>query len=971
MADTPVNKLLANVLNFQYNPAGIQRAALQTLTDVTDGKIDVVDPTNPFVFLMESSAVMTSAAMMKAESCTRKQYPMAAQTPEDLYIHMSDKDYVDRFAVPATATISLLLLENEVLNALVTDPDTGMKKLVIPRNTYFTVADTVFSLQYPIEIRQPLHEGLQVVYDVSVPSPLQTLETNVIELDYRQSQEGRWLHFSVQAQQFKVESQNGTLNAAQDFVVTVELEDQYYYTRVYAEDGNGNWEEIPTTHTDQIYDITEPTAVLKVLDNTVQLRIPQIYTSTKLLNRAIRMDFYQTKGPVNLPLYEYPIGSIEATWEAYDKNDVNMFVAPMKTLRSVLVYSEEAVTGGRDALTFEELRARVIKNAIGSPSLPITPTQIESTLERQGYAVVKNIDNITNRVFQATKEMPTPSDTRLITAAAASIETMSVSIKDIVHIDTVIDNGSSVTVTPDTLYQTIDGITSLVNNEQRNYLLNLPVDKRALIVTSGGYLYTPFHYVLDMSGNEFDVRPYYLDDPTIETKVFVAENDTTLIQAGTQSYGIERVGNGYQITVVTQSGDAFKDLEDDDVYAQLAYVPAGEKDRAFLNGVLTGKTDDGERIYTFDLSTNFNVDAKDNLQLSKFFLYTTEARLTGAALETVFDVVYSTSAFMGPQWKPNQVDQVLGRFLLPSRIAGIAHEQLKVRFGYSLDTLWARARSVISSVGYKTYDVDVPRLYEKDVYQMDENGSTISFDAEGNPVQTLLHKKGDPVLDSNGDPVYQYRKGDIMLDALSGDPIISDVRGMIRQIDVMLIEGAYWFATDATAVKYRSDLTRTVVSWLTQDLASLENQLLERTNIYFYPKTTLGAIKVMVQDGLVKTIPAGQAFRVDLYVSPQVYANLALRERLSKTTVKTISDQLKNTTVSIDAIQTALRAQYGTDVIANQVTGLGGALELPALTVVDESDRCSIRKRLVAQADDSLIVEEDVTINFIRHTRTV
>jgi hypothetical protein len=34
---------------------------------------------------------------------------------------------------------------------------------------------------------------------------------------------------------------------------------------------------------------------------------------------------------------------------------------------------------------------------------------------------------------------------------------------------------------------------------------------------------------------------------------------------------------------------------------------------------------------------------------------------------------------------------------------------------------------------------------------------------------------------------------------------------------------------------------------------------------------------------------------------------------------------------------------------------------------MDEAQRCSIRKRLVVQADDSLIVEEDVTCNFLLH----
>jgi hypothetical protein len=965
---TPVKDLIANVLAYQYNPSEIQRAVLKTLSDALDGSMDIVDPTNPFVFCLESAAVLTAASMIKNETNNRRQYPYAAQTSEDLYIHMSDKDFVDRFATPAKTKFSLMLPFDETLEKMVLDPDTGMRKLTIPRNSVFTVADINFSLQYPVEVRQLLHGGLQVVYDVSKPSPLQDLESNLIEHEIRMSPDGQWIFFEVDVQQFDIISQTGSLNAAQDFTMAVTLDDQYYYTRVYVENTQGGWDEIRTTHTDQVYDITTPTAVLKVLDKNVTVTIPQIYTSTKLLNKGIRVDFYQTKGPINLVPTDYPFTAYGAQWIAYDTSENDVFTAPIKTFRAIVIFCQNAVAGGGNALTFDELRNRVITNAIGAPSLPITPTQIQATLERDGYTVVKNIDNITNRQFQATKAMPTPSDPQLITAAAASIETISISMDQAVLVSTVIDNGASITLMPETLYQTVDSVTSIVPTERVNYINSLPVDKRALVVTEGNFLKSPFQYVLDASGDEFAVRPYYLDNPTIETKLFVAENDTTLIQVNTGSYMIERVPTGYQITIVTQSGDEFKALQDSDVYVQLAYVPAGEKDRAYLNGKLLGTNDEGERIYTFDLSTNFNVDANDNLQLSKFFLYTTENRLTGAALKTEFEVLYATSSLMDAQWQPNTVDTVLGRFLLPPRVAGIAQEKLRVRFGYSLETLWARSRSVISSVGYKRYDADVPALYEKDVYQADANGSTISI-VDGQIAQTLLHKAGDPVLDASGQPTYRFRKGDVMLDN-KGFPIVESERGMIRQIDIMLIEGAYWFATDPTAKKYRLELTNTVVSWLTNDLASIEAQLLERTNVFFYPKTTLGTIRVMVQDGLIKTINAGQAFRVDLYVSSNVYANQALRAQLTKTTIQVINNALTDTTISVDAIQTALRAQYGGDVMAVQLTGLGGEDNLPALTILDESDRCSIRKRLVAQSDDSLIVEEDVVVNFIRHELT-
>jgi hypothetical protein len=966
MTITPVNALIQDVLAYQYNPASIQRAVLKKLTEATNGALEVVDPTNPFVFCLESAAVLTAAAMTKTEVCTRKQYPIAAQTQQDLYPHMSDLDYVNRFATPSNTKFSLLLPLEEVLVKMVEDQSTGMRKLVIPRNTFFTVAGVNFSLQYPIEIRQLAHGGLQVVYDAEKLSPLQTLSTNIINFEIRRNIDSEWIYFEFDVLQFDIISRLGQLDSSGDFKLGITIADQYYYTRVYVEGVGGRWVEIYTTHSDQIYDNTSPTAVLNVVDNVVNVSIPQIYTSSLLLNKGIRIDVYQTKGPLDMVLFDYSFSAFAATWQSYDKEDETVFSAPLKAFRTIIPFSDKVVSGGTNVMSFNDLRSRVINNSIGIPSLPITNAQIEGTLSLAGYGIVKNVDSITNRVFLATKPMPNPVNTNLITAAAASIFTLSTTMDALVQLDTVKNNGSSITITPDTLYKTEGGVTTIVPDAIRDALLAMPVDKRALVVTGGGFLYTPFHYVLDTSDNTFDCRPYYLDSPEIETKLFVSENDTTLLQVGTENYSVTRTRTGYEVIIITKSNESFKALSDAEVFVQMAYVPAGEKDRAYLNGHLIGLTETKERIYSFNLNSNFNVTKDDDLSLNSFLLYTLEPRITNAALVTEFDIIYSTSISLGSQWKSGAIDSKLGKFLLPDRIAGITNEIIRVRFGSALKTLWSRARSVIDSVPYKTWPENVPRYYESDIYLRDANGATITIDVHGNAVSTLLHSKGDPVLLTDGTPSFMHLKGDIILDG-SGNPVTTDLRGMLRQIDLMLIEGAYWFATDATATKYRSTMTQVVVDWLTNDIAAISTKLLEKSHIYFYPKTTLGVVNVMVNDGVIKSIAAGQAFVVDLFVSGNVYSDIPLRTQITKATIKKISELLDQTTIAVDNIETALKGIYGLDVISIKLSGLGDTANLQALTIMDDGDRCSIRKRLVALPDNTLYVEEDITVNFIRH----
>jgi len=962
-----VQTLLDRVIEFQYNPTAIQKSVIDMLGEITDGEIQVVDPTNPFVFCLESCAVMTAAFMAKNEANTRKQYPVAAQTAEDLYLHMSDKDYADRFASPSSAPFCFMFSKQEAISKMVLDPATGIRKLVIPRNTFVTIANTVFSLQYPIEIRQLQHGGLQVIYDADKPTPLYSLSTNAIEWEIRTGPEGEFIFFEVELFQFSINSQTASVSLATDFKLELLFEDQFYYARVFIESSTGEWVEVKTTHSEQVYDPNTVTATLRVVDNKLTVRIPQVYINSGAVKSNVRVDLYSTKGKLDMMLQNYPVAGYIATWKAFDKADETEFSAPLKTFRQMLVYSDKVVTGGKNILSFSQLRERVINNAVGGQQLPITNVQLSAALSNAGYEVVKNIDVITNRVFLATRSMPEPIDPKLITAAASSIETVTLSVNNAVGVNGVVDNGDSITLTPTALYKLRNGKAQLVQTDEVARLLAMPADQRALAVSSGGYMYTPFHYVLDMSNSDFTVRPYYLDNPEMVTKLFVSQNDTTLMQVSTASYDVSRSNTGYVVRVITSSSDNYKNLDDGEVHVQLAYTPQGERDRAYLMGVLVGKTEDNERIYEFDLSTNFNVDANDCMELSEFFMYTQEPRYTKTALTGTFDIIYSTSVMNSDVWTTDKVDTVLGRFLLPSQIYGVTHEQLRIKFGDSLKTLWARARSVVSSAEYKKWEVDVPRRYEADVYQTDpDTGSAFTIDDNGELVYTILHRKGEPVVSPDGEVSYQYRIGDIILGE-DGLPIVTNPRGMLRQVDIMMIEGAYWFATDIAAINYRIGLTASIVSWLSGDLASINDQLLEQTRLYFYPKTKLGNISVMIRDGQTTTIDASQSLKVTLYVGATVFGSDDLRSQLTLTTIRTISEMLKNVTVSVSAILSELRKSYGEDVIDVQLSGLGGSVNLPALTVLDDSKRCSIRKRLVSQADETLMVQEDVVIDFVRH----
>lgn len=959
--------LLTNIEDHIYNPAGIQRTALAMLSEVSNGEINIMDANSPFTFLLETSSVLTSAAISKSSDLTRRHYAVSTINQDDLYLHMSDKDFIDRFATPSSTKFAIIMSKDELDKLLIEDTTTGIRKIIIPRNTVFNIADTDFSIQYPIEIRKLIHGGYQIVYDGEITSPLQALSTNNIDFVIRKTIDGEFIYFEVDAKQFNIISKISSLNAATGFKIDIPIDDYFYYCRVYHENTNGKWVELTTTHTPDIFDIKNPTAVIKVIDKVVTVEIPQIFTTNKVLTRNIRIDVYQTKGPLNMILANYDVSNYSAKWLALDVNERNEYVAPLSAFSNLMLLSTYTVTGGSNPVDFDTLRNRVITNSVGINKIPITPDQLNTTIERNGYEIVKNVDLVTNRILLATKDIPIPTNKISKSAASVTIGTIETTMETSALLSGVKDNGLRQTITSDAIYGFRNGLLTHITKEEINSINSLPVDQKATTITDGNYLYSPFHYVLDATGNIFDLRPYYLDNPVIQTKLFVNENDTTQLQVSAASFSIVKTDIGYSIYVLTKSDDAYKALADNSLIVQLAYYPPGEKDRAYLNGSLLTTNTDKERVFEFKLNSNFDIDNNNYLYLTNFLMYTEDQITLPSELITEFDLFFGTTTVANPLYSAGLIEASMGYLILPSAAKGIMHEKLKIKFGDALTTLWARSRTVVSPYTYRKYQTNIPLLYTDNIFKPDPiTGANFTIDVNGDITYDILHKKNDPVLDIDGNPVYKHLAGDVMLDD-DGNPILENPRKLARICDLLLVDGVYWFTNSTLSNEYKKEITAALVKWLVDDLEGIEDILLEKTDIYFYPKVTTGNIDVLINAGIKSSLFAQQSFSVTLYVPDRVYSNDDLKEVLKSNTIDILMSELTNQQISISKIIETLRISYGTDVIDVKLNGFGNDSTINVATIINNSNRFSIKKKLVALADNTLSITDDVSFEFVRH----
>ncbi|MBE0438200.1 MAG: hypothetical protein IBX57_00340 [Gammaproteobacteria bacterium] len=966
MSDIKV--LLDKVNEVRYNPAAIQRLSLQTLEEVTNGSLDIVDPSNPFVFMMETAAVIGSSAMANAEALTRQIYPSMAMNEEELYLHMSDKDYISRFASPSRTKFILLFNKEELIQKAVDSEVRGVRKIVIPRNTEFGVADMAFTIEYPIELRVMNHGGIQVVYDVTKPSPLQVMESNMVEWYMVRVENKEYVRVEVPVNQFKVTPYYAQLSLATSYSKSFPIVDQYYHCRVYRKRTNGEWREIRTTHSDQVYDPTEPTVVLKVMNDRLKVTVPQIYVTNGLLSGDIRVDMYTTKGPLDVLLENYEINSFGAAWRDIDNGEeLGKYSAPLSTFSDMAVFSDNVVNGGGNALTFEQLRERVITNSLGDSQLPITDVQLSTRLSNMGYTAIKDVDNVTNRIYLATRRLPTPRSGNTIAGAGCVISPLQETYENLSNVRGVIDNGSRLTLTSDVLYKSDNGVIKPLPNEERDELESLSGDELINRVNSSGYLYSPFHQVYDANGDYFETRNYYLDNSSITSKEFIQENPNLGLYVNTSSLSIERIDTGYVLQVITRSGDLVKEMDDEAILPQLSFRPYAEKRDVFLNGVFKGRKGD-ERVFEFYLESDFDITQNNHILLTNFNMYPNETRSYRVDLNAKYNLVYYVKDYTVEGVADTGLIYQGPEFLLGANVSGVSHERIGLTLGKHLEGFWSNYRTILSGREYRRYEEDIYAYYESNVYERDPvTGSVlISKDVNGNLVYNILHAKGDPVLDSEGNHVIKYRVGDPIRDS-DGNLIMLDERTFKRESDLFLVDARYRFVDEISDVNYLKELPETIIGWLDNDISDFRKWTLEQTDLYLYPQRTAGSGRVSILDGEVRYMDLEQSFVVTYYLNNEGYNDSYLREVLRKLAISIISETLSKTRITTNEIISKLTASAGEDVIAIGLEGLGGKLNLPAITLIDNTDRCSIRKRLMRDLDGKYKVIDDIDVVYVRH----
>lgn len=967
-----MSQLKKHLADARRNPALMQQLILDELAKGLDGNYDITDPTNPFIFLMESSVVNSSMALTEQEGYLSTLYPSMARDSSDLYNHMSDVDYVNRFASPAEANFDFYIPLDEIRTRAVTIGN-NLPKLTIPRFTKVSVGELTFTLQFPIEIRVKRHGGILITYDTSVTSPVKTLSTNVLDWDvvtmpnFNDLVETRFVRISVPIQQFDISSVSHILNASTHFSVDLPIRDQFYHARVFHQKSDGAWEELKTTHSEQVYDPTVPTALLKKKDSVLNVSLPTVYTyGASGMSGTIRVDIYSTKGPVHTDLGSY--SADQFTWEFRDLGeDTSATTAPLTSM-SLFVLSTEMLDGGSNGKTFEELRNQVLSHTLGANDIPVSKPQLSSRLDTLGFNIVKTVDNVSSQQFLATRQLPVPANQSLSSPMGTTMAKLRYPIREMIGVPNVLDHGSRITLTPEVLYSLENGKTQFVSLPMLDRLKSLNGDSLSREVNSKRYFYSPFYYVLDTSDQTFKVRAYDLSTPKVIRKTFIGDNDTAGVQVVIEGYQIEKVQNGYRLYLQLGGDSNFNELATSDIVVQASYRSYREYSWCATNAKLVGEKDNS-RFYTVDIETQYDIDEHDALQTTNFSLLAANQTRYGISLEPEFDITAIVVNQDVQDYRPSAIDAMIQHHLLntDTGVKCVLRERLSLKLGAVLHSLWAPHRVIPSNEDYVRWEKDVPYVYDKDEYVTDERGDPIIKEVDGNIEYTVVHRKGDPVLNDKGVQLTRYRAGDVRV-GNDGKPLLRHVRERLLEFSMMLADGVFYFVTDEEALRYRSTCASTLTTWVDQ-LKGLEDKLLDdNTRMFLHPIQNIGDTHALILDGQQSIVNINQTIAVNYFVTDAAFRNSQFREAISLKTRQVVSDCLNKPTVSISDIVATLKSVSGDDIISFEVTGLGGSLNLSTISMLDDATRLALGKRLVVRSNRTLSVEDAIDVNFVRHS---
>jgi len=938
-----------------YDPTRMQQLILNNMNNM-----EIMDPTNPFVMLMEAATSLASASAVESVSALRSIYPSLATKPEDLLHHISDRELANVFSHPARSSVIFYISARDLRNNGVRPNNASNVYVTIPNGTEVSVHNTIFTLLNDINVSL-YDNGSVFVEELMSPDPVATNSLGILPSGIVTFEDGEpWVMFETLLTQVKKNSVIRPVSVAEGFKLVLSHSDKYHYSEVFYKSSatSNQWSRINTSHSDTYIDPNVPTMFISVTDGTVTYEIPDVYLISGQLSGDVKIVMYETLGSINLPLHKYGTNDFGITIST----DITTPSAAAISNIAMVCNSRDNAVGGVTGYTFAELRSSIINNALGHTTLPVTDAQLTKNANVAGFELHKALDIVTERIYIASRSMP--ADTSNLVYSKPDIYFNSL-VLDQASIDNspVIATPLNIIIPSMTLMMENNGAMRLLTTAESNVVKALPRPELAAYMSNNNLYYSPYHYYIDTKSTSVtETRVFDLDTPVINTIRITGKNINVTPRANIGKYGVVRVADGYELTITVLTNAEFDSIGSP-IYGQLT-IPTHDNGSVVHVGAVYDTTN---KLMTFKLGTNFDIDALGLLSVVNVASPISNPQLSLTHDATIY--IYAEDATVAAsdsanQYRSNIVD-------VPTHTVDMANvtvfdvEVLNVRLGRKVDTVWSKLYVTYTDKKYLRHTADKPLVYARNVYEPDpKTGSTTRTRVVNGVTQTynvLLHKAGDPVLDPvTKAPLYEYRAGDVVLDPNTGLPTIDNTYGIVRHMDMLAVEAEYIMATGTVNTNYVNSIKNVLDSWLYTALPQLSAKVIENTRVLF--KSFREIVPVTAKgNSTTLSLPHSVSPKITIYSTTAKYTTPEI-DNIRSIAGYIIHKHLDMQTTSLLEINKEIMAALDASVVSVRVGNIVPGDAVDIFTVSDPTTRLGLNKRLDISPTGELFVIYDIVV---------
>ena len=955
------------------NPTNIAAKALNEIESRLNGTITIADPNAPFCHLLEFGSSIAAQVINAMDAKLPALYPKRAESMEDLYGHMSDFDYLRMYSTPARSALRMFLPKKFLLDNAV-EYNANYKKLVIPSDTTFLVAKYNFGIYYPIEILINNYTGsFTVAYDTSESNPLHVLSKNIVDKYEIQYMGVDYLILDFPIYQFSKSTIVETIVSSTGFVKSINYNDKFYALRVFNYK-NGTYTELAQTQSKIVYDATVPTLYLQVHPdkNKIVLNIPQVYFDNGMMGSKLLIEVYTTVGVLDIDTSNLLDTDIGVTYNNNARTD-STFTNIFKNMPYdiILQLSGDRITGGSNAISVSTLRQRVIQDTLYD-RVPISEADISVMLEDNGFYVHKSLDNVTDRIYYAYKVIR-DSTGSIVPSTTIPLKLLGTDVTDGKHSTLVnCSADSSVTILPTTIYkynQDANCAIPLVDDEL-NKLVSLDKGVLATTLNTAGYLKSPYHVRVSMNGNYPRADTYNLMTPTVDKIIFVEDNYETTYKLVSYAATINHDNIGYyEVTLSVSASDDVTNLSVNDI---LLYVMVKSDDKwvGTTCEYVSFNPATNIFIYKFKIPTTYHLTLDNKIGITYTNdedTYTNYEYLIN--LVSDFHVVYMVARSAVTDVS-EPVDSIITG--VPDQYKqlyiGLSRQYFTITLGTNINNvIYNNVEVTLGANTYARYETNIPAKYTEDVYEKDENGYIKTYtDVNGKMYTKKIHEVGEAITDETGKVRFEHMAGDVIRDSY-GNPIVVSAGVDTYFITMMFIDAKMFFSDRQAELDFQSNIYTSLNAYF-NTIASMQDQLLERTKLYFRCVKSIGTANVNIGDGAVSKQNIELSFRIVCYVASYVKQDESIQNQITEMLCTFIEEAIESKTISMLDIFEKVKEKVSDYIDHFDLLGINDNVALQTFVVTDEDSQPSIRRQLVLTEDNILSLRKQIDVTYVTLT---